>query len=143
MKIVFIGCGFVFDIYMRTVQAHSELKIVGVFDINPERMRRVKAHYGFETYDSFEAVLADASVEAIINPTPIAAHFEVSKQGLEAGKHVFSEKPLTKDLAQSKKAVRDCRSERKRLYAAPSNIFADSIRTIFRSVERGDIGKPC
>ena len=142
MKIAFIGCGFVFDIYMRTVQAHGELKIAGVFDINPDRMRRVKAYYGFATYDSFEAVLADPSIEAIINLTPIAAHFEVSKQALESGKHVFSEKPLTKNLAQSQELFQIAEANGKRLYAAPTNIFADNIRTIFRAVERGAIGKP-
>jgi predicted dehydrogenase len=142
MNIVFIGCGFVFDIYMRTVAAHPELVIKGVFDINPARMAKVRAHYGFHGYDSLDAVLADPTVDAIINLTPITAHFEVSKRALEAGKHVFSEKPLTKVLSQSQDLYALAEKQGKRLYAAPANIYADSIRTIFRAVEQGAIGKP-
>jgi len=69
MNIAFVGCGFVFDIYMRTVRAHPELTIRGVFDIRPERMQAVQAYYGFATYDSLDALLADPEVDIVINLT--------------------------------------------------------------------------
>jgi predicted dehydrogenase len=127
---------------MRTVRAHPELTIRGVFDINPERMRRVQAHYGFQTYDSFEAVLADPAVDTIVNLTPIGTHYEICRRALEAGKHVYSEKPLTKSLAQSQELFALAAAKGVRLYAAPSNIFADSVRTIFHAVAQGAIGTP-
>jgi len=141
MNIAFVGCGFVFDIYMRTVRAHPELKIVGVFDINPERMRRVKGHYGFHTYDSYDTLLADATVEAVINLTPIGTHFEVSRKAIEAGKHVYSEKPITLNLDQTKTLFDLAEDRGVRLYGAPCNIYSDSVRTIFRAVQDGAIGK--
>lgn len=142
MNIAFVGCGFVFDIYMRTFRAHPNLKVRGVFDIRPERMAAVATYYGFATYDTFESLLADAQVEIVINLTNISAHFDVSRRALEAGKHVYSEKPLTKDLSDSKILFEAARENDVRLYAAPSNIYSDSIRTVFDAVERGKVGKP-
>ena len=142
MNIVFVGCGFVFDIYMRTIRAHPELSVKGVFDINPERSKRVGAYYGFKIYETYQDVLDDRDVDAIINLTNIGSHFEVSRRALEAGKHVYSEKPLTKSVAESRELFAIAAAKGARLYAAPCNIFSDTVRTIFRAVEDGAIGKP-
>lgn len=142
MKIAFVGCGFVFDIYLRTIRAHPELTVTGVYDINPERMRRVSAHYGFHTYQDFDALLEDSDVEIVVNLTPIGEHFEVCKRALEAGKHVYSEKPLTKKLEQSQLLFEIAKREGVRLYAAPCNIYSDTVRTMFHLVNTGAVGTP-
>lgn len=142
MNIAFVGCGFVFDIYMRTLRAHPELVVIGVYDKNPERSAKVSAHYGFRMYDSYDQLLADPRVETVINLTNIGAHFEVSRMALEAGKHVYSEKPLTKSVEESRQLFDIAADRRVRLYAAPCNIFADSVRTLFQAVADGAIGKP-
>jgi len=142
MNIVFVGCGFVFDIYMRTIRAHPELNVKGVFDIKPERSKRVGAYYDFNVYETYQDVLDDRDVDAIINLTNIGSHFEVSRRALEAGKHVYSEKPLTKNVAESRELFAIAAAKNVRLYAAPCNIFSDSVRTIFTAVEDGAIGKP-
>lgn len=142
MKIAFVGCGFVFDIYMRTIKAHPELEVAGVFDIRPERMARVSQYYGFHTYESYDDLLRDPEVVAVINLTNIGAHYEVSKRALEMGKHVYSEKPLTTDTAQSRELFAVAAAHGVRLYGAPCNIYSDSVRTLFDVVEQGGIGKP-
>ncbi|CAD7026919.1 gfo/Idh/MocA family oxidoreductase [Pseudorhizobium halotolerans] len=142
MKIAVVGCGYVFDIYMRTLRAHPELTIIGVFDINSERSRRVGNFYKLRIYGSYEAMLADSEVDAVINLTSIQAHFAVTKQALEAGKHVYSEKPLTKSLNDSAQLFDIAREHCVRLYAAPCNIYSDMIRTIYEAVGSGAIGKP-
>src|ERR1700722_19833818 len=102
MKLAVVGCGYVFDIYMRAHWAHPELEIAGVFDLNPRRLEDVVAHYGLRPYPSYEALLADDSVQLVLNLTDIRSHYAVTKQALEAGKHVYSEKPLTKDLDRTR-----------------------------------------
>lgn len=142
MNIAIVGCGYVFDIYMRTIRAHPELVIKGVYDINPERMRRIKAYYGFHTYENYDQLLQDIEVDTVINLTWIGSHFEVSKKALEAGKHVYSEKPLTKHVEESFILFEIARQHGVRLYAAPCNIYSDMVRTIFDAIEKGKIGKP-
>jgi predicted dehydrogenase len=102
MKIAFVGCGYVFDIYMRTKWAHPELEVCGVFDIDTARSSTVTRHYGFHVYPSYEALLADPAVEIVVNLTSIRAHYGVIKQALAAGKHVYSEKPLTTDVEKTR-----------------------------------------
>lgn len=142
MNIAFVGCGFVFDIYMRTLRAHPELNVVGVYDKRPDRAAAVRDYYGFHAYQSYEELLADSKVEAVINLTNIGSHFEVTRQALSAGKHVYSEKPLTLDVAQSRELFDLARANSVRLYAAPCNIFSDTVRTIFNEVGKGSIGRP-
>lgn len=142
MKIAIVGCGFVFDIYMRTFRAHPELAIAGVYDLKPERVRAVTEHYGLRGYDSYDALLADPDVDAVINLTNIGAHYDVSKQALQTGKHVYSEKPLTTDVHQSEELFRVAAEHGVRLYGAPCNIYSDSVRTMFEATKSGAIGEP-
>lgn len=142
MNIAFVGCGFVFDIYMRTLRAHPELVVLGVYDKNYERSETVGRYYGFHVYSRYEDLLTDPRVDAVINLTSISSHYEVSLRALEAGKHVYSEKPLTKSVAESRLLFDTAAAKGVRLYAAPCNIFADSVRTVFKVVQDGSIGKP-
>lgn len=141
-NIAFVGCGFVFDIYMRTIKAHPELNIKGVFDLRRERSEKVGAYYGFHVYETYEDLLADKNIDAVINLTNIGSHFEVSRRALEAGKHVYSEKPLTKSVQEALCLFEIAKARGVRLYAAPCNIFSDSVRTIFDVVKDGAIGEP-
>lgn len=142
MNIAIVGCGFVFDIYMRTIKAHPELVIVGVFDLKADRMDRVCAYYGLERYASLDALLEDLRVDIVVNLTNIGAHFDVSRRALMAGKHVYSEKPITRDLEETQELFAIASTNGVRMYGAPCNIYSDSVRTLFKAVGDGTIGKP-
>jgi predicted dehydrogenase len=142
MNVAFVGCGYVFDIYMRTRWAYPEMKIVGVFDIDAARLAMVSRHYGLHSYESYEAALADPSVKIVVNLTSIGAHYETIKQALVAGKHVYSEKPLTKDLGQTKELFELAASRNLVLTGAPCNMFTDTVGTMWKAVQEGAIGKP-
>jgi len=142
VNIAIVGCGFVFDIYMRTFKAHPELAIVGVFDLKSDRMDRVCAYYGLERYASLDALLNDGRVDIVVNLTNIGAHFDVSRKALIAGKHVYSEKPVTRNLQETQELFAIAAINGVRMYGAPCNIYSDSVRTLFKAVGDGAIGKP-
>jgi len=142
MKIAFVGCGYVFDIYMRTRWAHPEIEICGVFDIDTARSAVVARHYGFHVYPSYEALLADPRVETVVNLTSIHSHYETTKRALEAGKHVYSEKPLTTDLERTRELFAIAEASGRVLTGAPCNLFSDSISTMWKAIRDGAIGKP-
>lgn len=142
MKIAFVGCGFVFDIYMRTKWAHPELEVCGVFDINTARSATVSQHYGFKVYPSFEALLADPTVEIVVNLTSIRSHYPTIKRALEAGKHVYTEKPTTTELAQTRELFELARARGLVLSGAPCNLYTDAVSTLWKAVRDGAIGKP-
>lgn len=142
MNIAIVGCGFVFDIYMRTFRAHPELKVAGVYDIRPERSSAVRAHYGFNVYESFEDLLCDESVDLVVNLTNIGSHYEVSRRSLESGKHVYSEKPLAITVDQCAELFSIARSRGLTFHGAPCNVYSDTVRTMFKAVEDGLVGRP-
>ncbi|WP_243713574.1 Gfo/Idh/MocA family protein [Luteimonas terrae] len=127
---------------MRTLHAHPEIFVTGVFDLIPSRSTAVSIHYGFHVYNSYAELLSDDNVETVINLTTISSHFEVTKRALLAGKHVYSEKPLTKSLEETKYLFALASSMGVVFQGAPCNVYSDTVRTIFKAVEEGSIGKP-
>ncbi|MCC6828173.1 MAG: Gfo/Idh/MocA family oxidoreductase [Novosphingobium sp.] len=142
MKIAFVGCGYVFDIYMRTRWAYPEIEIRGVFDIDTARSAVVHRHYGIPVYPSLEALLADPDVEVVVNLTNIAAHFDVTSRALAAGKHVFTEKPVTTAFDRTRELFALAERQGRVLAAAPCNLHSDAVSTIWKAIGDGAIGKP-
>lgn len=141
MRIGIIGCGYVFDHYMATRGRHSGLELVGLTDINRDRAEKVGRVYGIPVYGSNEALLADPSIELVLNLTSIDSHFEVTRAALEAGKHVYSEKPFTTDLATTRELMAIAASRGLRVSGAPCNAMSDTVQTLWRAMLAGAVGK--
>ncbi|MEY9107437.1 putative dehydrogenase [Bradyrhizobium yuanmingense] len=142
MKLAFVGCGYVFDIYMRTRWAYPEMEICGVFDIDRRRSEIVSKHYSIHVYADYDALLADPRVEIVVNLTTINSHYDVTRRALEAGKHVYSEKPVTTELDTTKELFALAERRGLVLAGAPCNLYCDSIATMWKAVLDGAIGKP-
>lgn len=140
MKIGIIGCGYVFDHYMTTVATHPILEIAGVTDIDRTRVKAVTNFYKLKAYDSNEAMLADPEIKIIANFTPIKSHYEVSKAALEAGKHVYSEKPLVTNMDDAFDLIQLADKRELRVSCAPSNVLGATSRTVWKVVTDGAIG---
>lgn len=141
MRIGVIGCGYVFDHYMSTLRQHSTLSIAGVTDINRARAEQVGGFYGLKVYESNEDLLADPEVMLILNLSSIDSHYEVTKAALEAGKHVYSEKPFTTDLTQLRELIREAETLGLTLSGAPCNAMSNAVQTFWRALRDGAVGK--
>jgi len=139
-KIGIVGCGFVFDHYMTTIDRHPDLEIAGVTDIDRARVDAVTSYYGVESYADTAALLADPEVTIVVNLTSIQSHFEVSKAALEAGKHVYSEKPLVTTMDDARELVAIAEQHGVRLSCAPSNALGTTSQTMWKVVDDGAIG---
>jgi predicted dehydrogenase len=142
MRVAFVGCGYVFDIYMRTKWAYPEMEICGVYDLDIARANVVAKHYGIQVYSDYDALLSDQKVEIVINLTTIRSHYEVTKRAIQAGKHVYSEKPVTTDIEMARELFALAESHGCVLTSAPCNIYSDSVSTLWKAVLDGAVGKP-
>ncbi|MFE0235011.1 Gfo/Idh/MocA family protein [Brucella anthropi] len=140
MNIAIVGTGFVADYYMTTLRNYPELKLRGVYDRSPERLKAFCAHYSVSAYESFETVLADPDVQIVVNLTTPESHFEISHAALSAGKHVYSEKPLAMNFEDAEALVAFARQSGLTLAAAPANGLSEAYRLV-ASVING-IGMP-
>jgi predicted dehydrogenase len=135
-----VGCGFVADYYMATLGLHQQLEIVGAYDQSEERRHRFSTFHSVPAYSTLEELLADDRVGLVVNLTNPRSHAEVSRAALQAGKHVYSEKPLAMDLVEAKELVE--RAERGGLLvsSAPCSLLGETAQTVWRALRDGVVG---
>lgn len=141
-RIAIVGCGYVFDFYMAALPHHRDLEVAGVFDIDPARTAAVAHYYGLHVYPDLATLLADETVTLVCNFTSIVAHEGVTRAALEAGRHVYSEKPLVTDLGAARALFALAEAKELVLACAPSNLFSDTVQTMWRAVRAGKVGAP-
>lgn len=137
-----IGCGFVADLYMRSFAKHPDIAVTQVFDHDPERLKAFCDHWKVRGVDSMERFLGNLPVGTLVlNLTNPSAHYEVSKACLEAGHHVYSEKPLAMDMAQAV-GLAELAQERDLLLAsAPCSVLGEAAQTLAKAV-RDEVAGP-
>jgi len=140
MRIAIVGCGFVADYYMRTLSNYPELEVAGVMDRNSEAANRLAAFYRVPVYETIGELLGDRSVNIVLNLTNPRSHFDVSKAILEAGKHVYSEKPVTMVFEEAEALVRLAESRGLHLISAPCSILGETAQTIWKALRNNVIG---
>ena len=109
LRVACIGMGWWSDVLADAIKRSSKLKIVACFSRSEPKRAAFAAKYGCRASPSYEAILADADVEAIINTTPNDVHLETTRQAAEAGKHVFLDKPIANSVSDGRKITECCR----------------------------------
>jgi predicted dehydrogenase len=141
MRLALIGCGYVADFYMATLANHPELEVLAVMDIDALRADRFARFYKLRNVRTLEEVLADPRVDTVVNLTNPASHFEVSKAALEAGKHVYSEKPLATDFSDARELVELAERRGLQLAGAPCTVLGEAAQTAWKALRHKAIGK--
>jgi len=136
-----VGCGNVATFYLNALPLHPELDLVGIFDRDETRASRFSTYYSVTAYRSFSELLGDRRVKLVINLTSPRSHFCVSKQSLEANKHVYSEKPLSMSFREAEQLVELAEQNGLLLAAAPSRVLAETAQTFWKALREGVVGK--
>jgi predicted dehydrogenase len=135
-----VGCGFVADYYARTLRAHPGLELLGVADRNADRAERFSRHHGVRAYRCLEELLDDPGVAVVVNLTNPASHYEVSRAALEAGRHVYSEKPLALAMEDARALVDLARREGKLVVSAPCSVLGETAQTLWKALRERRVG---
>ena len=142
LRVGLIGTGRISDIYLQTISKFSNVDIVACGSLNLEESRSKAETYDIPTVATPDAIIADPNIDAILNLTIPSAHASVSLAALEAGKHVYSEKPLVTDLADGR-TVLDLAAKRGLIVGnAPDTWLGGRWQTVRRLLDRDAIGKP-
>jgi predicted dehydrogenase len=141
VKIAIVGCGYVADLYVSTIALHKSLEVVGVFDIDEARLRQFCGHYRLDAYSPFDDLLADSRVQIVVNLTNPRAHFGVSAAALEAGKHVYSEKPLAMSYEEAERLVELAEKRGLLLAGAPATLLSETAQTVWKGIRDGVVGR--
>jgi predicted dehydrogenase len=140
MNVAFLGCGYVAEQYAATLPHHPELRPHAAFDVDRSRLETFARRTGARAVDSLEALLADRQVELVVNLTDPRRHYETTRACLEAGKHVYSEKPLAMASADAEALAALAGQRGVRLASAPCSVLGESAQTLWRAVRTGVVG---
>ncbi len=135
-----IGCGNIAAPYAQHLLACPQIELVGVTDQVPERAEGCAAKFACKYYPSLSALLGDPAVELVINLTIHRAHKEVITSCLEAGKHVYSEKPLALRYQEARDLVGLAQRKGVRLGCAPFTYMGEAQQTAWKIIREGRLG---
>jgi predicted dehydrogenase len=138
--VALVGCGYVADFYVRTLAAHPHLELVGAADRDPDRAQRLSRRHGVRAYPTLGALLDDDRAAIVVNLTNPDSHFEVSRKALEAGRHVYSEKPLAMDMEEARALVELARRRERTIASAPCSVLGETAQTIWKAVRERRVG---
>jgi predicted dehydrogenase len=113
-----------------------------VADTNNDRLAYVEANFPTtQTVRDIDSVLADPEVDAVIIATPAASHYELTKQALAAGKHVFVEKPLATSTALADELVALAAAKKRTLMAGHTFLYNAAVRYAKKLLDEGELGQ--
>jgi predicted dehydrogenase len=141
MNIAIVGCGYVAEFYAKTLRNYPELKLSVAYDRNGQNLQAFCRRWSVQPRASIEQLLDDPSVELVLNLTNPRNHYEVTKRCLEAGKHVYSEKPLAMNSAGAGELVELARRKDVHLASAPCSLLGETAQTVWKALRENTIGR--
>ncbi len=103
LKIGVLGAGHLGKIHLRLLNQSEKYELVGFFDPFEDNAIKVATEFGYKKFDSITELIAAVDVIDIVTPT--VQHFECAKMVIEAGKHIFIEKPIATTVSEAEEIV--------------------------------------
>lgn len=141
VKVGIIGAGNISGIYLENGNKFDSMEVTAIADLDVERAQQKAEQYNIKGY-SVEELLADPDIQMIINLTIPQAHASVSLRAIEAGKHVYVEKPFTVTREEAEEVLAAAKAKGLYVGSAPDTFLGGGIQTAIKVIEDGWIGTP-
>jgi predicted dehydrogenase len=141
LRVACLGMGWWSDVLADAIQRSGKIKILACYTRSAEKRAAFAQKYGCAAAPSYEAVLADGSIEAVINTTPNNVHLETTSAAAAAGKHVFLDKPIANTVADARAITAACRKAGVVLALGYQRRRESQFRWIRQKIDAGEFGK--
>ncbi|MDR3570571.1 MAG: Gfo/Idh/MocA family oxidoreductase [Syntrophobacteraceae bacterium] len=142
IRVGIVGYGYWGPNIARNFERVEGCRVVRICDSNPDALERVrKSLPGIDTSTELSAVVKAPDIDAVAIVTPVSTHFELARQALENGKHVFVEKPFTSNSDQALRLIEIAERKNLKLMIDHTFLFTGAVRKIKQLVEEGVLGK--
>ena len=142
LRLGITGCGNIAPLYLKTIAGFAVLEVLAISDLDMAVAKARAAEFEIPNVLTVDEVLAHPDVDIIVNLTPPVAHADISRRALDAGKHVYSEKPLAAELVDARELVALAKEKGLRLACAPSTFLGATVQTAKKALDDGLIGRP-
>ena len=139
-----IGCGIMGTAHIDALlemKDSDNVEIGAVCDVYQKRLHAAAAKTGADPFAHYEELLARKDLDGVVIATPEHWHHRMAMDSLEAGKHVYLEKPMTQTIAQAQELVRKVRSSGLKLQVGVQGMSDESYEVANDYVGRGTLGK--
>ena len=138
-----VGCGVISEIYMQNLtQRFKNVEIVATMDLIKERAEARAKQFNIPKVHDVDAFYNDPEIELVVNLTTPQSHYEVDIRSLEAGKHVYSEKPFALNKEDGMKIVKLAKSKGLIVGCAPETFLGGGLQQCRKIIDDGIIGSP-
>ncbi|MCS7300634.1 MAG: Gfo/Idh/MocA family oxidoreductase, partial [Fimbriimonadales bacterium] len=142
MKVGVLGCGSISHTYLRVAQQFPEIEIVAVADVVPELAQERAQQFGVPLVLTPEALIEHPDIEIVLNLTPPKMHTPLNKAALQAGKHVYTEKPFGVNRNEAREVLQLAQQKGLYIGCAPDTVLGAGIQTCLKLIREGVIGEP-
>ena len=136
-----IGFGNISHSYLKGAARSEQVRVKYVADMRMEAAQEKAAEYGVEAV-TVDRLLADPEIQIVINLTVPLAHAPISMQVVEAGKHIYSEKPLVTRHPEGEALMLAAAAKGVRVGCAPDTFLGAGHQACRHAIDAGRIGRP-
>jgi predicted dehydrogenase len=135
------GCGYIARRHAEHINAHPEARLIGGYDIVPERTDEFAKQFQVKGYASLSDLIADPNVHIVNICTPNGNHHEVALDALAGGKHVLVEKPMSIRKEYCEDMIKTALDHNRELFVVKQNRFNPPVAAVKRLMLEGRLGK--
>jgi predicted dehydrogenase len=141
--IAIVGCGNISGIYFKNLcTLFNNVEVIACADLDAERIAAKLEEFPSVKAATLEEILANPAVELIVNLTTPQGHFPVAMQAVQAGKHVYNEKPVVLTREEGKQLLEAAEANNVLVGSAPDTFMGGGIQTCRKLIDEGWIGDP-
>jgi len=141
VRLALVGLGYWGPNLARNLAILDNAELVALCDANEERLRRIGRQYpSARLVPSFEDVLADEAIDAVVVATPVDTHFDLCRAALAAGKHVMVEKPLATSSAECETLIALAAAQGRTLMVGHVFVYNAAVNKVKEYIDAGEIG---
>ena len=142
VRVGLVGCGDISAAYLTTLRDVPEVTVISCSDLDSSRARQVARAFGIEKACAAQDLIASPEVELVLNLTVPSAHAAITVAAINAGKHVYSEKPIAATRDEGVDILARARQAGVMIGGAPDTFLGAGIQTCRSLIDSGVIGTP-
>ncbi|MGH7455209.1 MAG: Gfo/Idh/MocA family protein, partial [bacterium] len=142
LKLGFVGCGRATEVlHLPALRQVPEAKVMALADVNPDQLKKVADEFQIEQrYADYQALLDDPALDVVAVCVPPQFHVEIALAVLEAGKHLFVEKPLALRLDECDRLIQKAKTANKKIMVGFNLRHHRLLQDAQRIIRQGDLG---
>src|SRR6266513_1505443 len=142
MKVGLIGYGYWGPNLLRNLHETKDVEVQRCVDLSAERRAAASKRYpNVKVSGDAEEILSDPQINAVVLATPVFTHYALAKRALEANKHVFVEKPMTRTVKEAEELIGLAERKGLTLMVDHTFIYTGAVRRMKEIIEAGDLGE--